>query len=44
MTQLYREFLRLFDRLDTQQWLVVLVIAVIVGMICLRGMGSRSSF
>ncbi len=44
MSQLYREFLRLFDRLDTQQWLVVLVIAVVVGMICLRGMGSRSSF
>jgi len=44
MKQLYHEFLRLFDRLDTQQWLVVLVIAVIVGMICLRGMGSRSSY
>jgi hypothetical protein len=44
MTQLYHEFFRLFDRLDTQQWLVVLVIAVIVGMICLRGMGSRSSY
>ncbi len=44
MSQLYREFLRLFDRLDTQQWLVVLVIAVVVGMICLRGVGSRSSF
>ncbi len=44
MSQLYREFLRLFDRLDTQQWLVVLVIAVVVGLICLRGVGSRSSF
>jgi len=44
MSQIYREFLRLFERLDTQQWLVVLVIAVVVGVICLRGMGSRSSF
>ncbi len=44
MSQFYREFLRIFDRLDTQQWLVVLVIAVVVGVICLRGMGSRSSF
>jgi hypothetical protein len=44
MMQFYREFLKIFDRLDTQQWLVVLVIAVVVGMICLRGMGSRSSF
>ncbi len=44
MTQFYREFLKIFDRLDTQQWLVVLVIAVVVGVICLRGMGSRSSF
>ncbi len=44
MSQLYREFLKIFDHLDTQQWLVVLVIAVVVGMICLRGMGSRSSF
>ncbi len=44
MSQLYREFLKIFDRLDTQQWLVVLVIAVVVGVMCLRGMGSRSSF
>ncbi len=44
MSQFCREFLRIFDRLDTQQWLVVLVIAVVVGVICLRGMGSRSSF
>ena len=44
MNQFYREFLRLFDRLDTQQWLVVLVAAVVVGMACLRGFGSRSSY
>lgn len=40
----YNEAIRLINRLDTQQWMLVLIGVVIVGVFCLRGFGSRSEY
>lgn len=40
----YRELMRMANRLDAQEWLLVLVGVVVVGWVCLRGFGSRSSY
>jgi hypothetical protein len=39
-----REILHLANRLDPQQWLLVLVVLIIIGLVCLRGFGSRSQY
>jgi hypothetical protein len=41
---LIREIFRYADRLDPQQWLLVLVVVIIIGAICMRGLGSRSNY
>jgi hypothetical protein len=32
------------DRLNPQQWLLVLGVVIIIGLVCLRGFGSRSQY
>jgi len=32
------------DRMDMQDWVVVLFIMILVGWICMRGYGSRSNY
>jgi hypothetical protein len=32
------------DRLDRQEWLIVLAVVVGVGFLCLRGFGSRTNY
>lgn len=32
------------DRWDGKEWLVALVIALSIGFVCMRGLGSRSKF
>ena len=44
MGQLYRDAMRFVDQLDTQQWLIVGIVAVVVGVLCMRGFGSRSGY
>jgi len=44
MHELVRHVTRFVDGLDTQQWLWVLVGVVVVGLVCLRGFGSRSDY
>ena len=41
---LYREAMQFFNQLDAQQWLMLLVAAVVLGFFCLRGFGSRSGY
>jgi hypothetical protein len=41
---LYHAAMRMIDRMDMQQWLMVLIGVVIIGLICMRGFGSRSSY
>jgi len=36
--------MRHVDRMDTQEWLLLLVGVIIVGVFCLRGFGSRSQY
>ena len=38
------ELFRYASRLDPQQWLLVLGGVIIVGLVCLRGFGSRSQY
>jgi len=35
---------RYVSRMDFQQWLLVLVGVIVVGLVCLRGYGSRSNY
>jgi len=40
----WREIIRWADRLDTQEWLLVLLGVCLVGLYCMRGFGSRSEY
>ncbi len=40
----YYEAARVVEHLTVHQWVPVLIGAVIIGVLCLRGMGSRSSY
>lgn len=44
MHDIYRELVRQINHLDARYWLYVLVGVVFVGLICLRGFGSRSDY
>ena len=44
MDHLYYDIMRYVNRLDTQDWTLVLLGVIIVGFLCLRGFGSRSSY
>ena len=44
MSQYYREVMRFINHMDTQDWAAALVAVVIVGLICMRGFGSRSDY
>jgi hypothetical protein len=44
MSHLYRDVLHMMERLSVQQWMLVLVVAIVVGVFCLRGFGSRSEY
>lgn len=44
MGDLWRDLMRLINRMDMQEWALVLVGAIIVGFFCLRGFGSRSKY
>ena len=39
-----RTFLHAVDRMDSQQWLLVSAVAVVVGAMLLSGYGSRTSY
>lgn len=44
MGDVYKHTMRWFDSLDKQEWLLVLIAAVIIGFIALQGFGSRSNY
>jgi hypothetical protein len=44
MGQYCRDIMRWFDHLGTQGWLLVLAAVILVGVLCLRGFGSRSEY
>lgn len=44
MSRIYHSLMTTIDHLDIQDWLLVFVGVVIIGIFCLRGFGSRSSY
>jgi hypothetical protein len=40
----FREIVRYADQLSPQQWLLALGAVIIIGLLCLRGFGSRSQY
>ena len=44
MGEVFRDLMRYVDRMGPRGWLLVLAGVVIVGVLCLRGFGSRSKY
>jgi hypothetical protein len=44
LRELYREVCQFINGMDAQHWLFALIGVVVIGLICLRGFGSRSSY
>ncbi len=40
----YRDLMSCIDRMGSGEWLIVVTIGVVIGTLCLRGLGSRSSY
>ena len=38
------EVVRAIERMDSQQWIVLSAVAIVVGAILLRGYGSRTTY
>lgn len=44
MGHYFRVAMHYIEHLDTQQWLLVFIVAVGIGAVCMRGFGSRSNY
>ena len=44
VSSLWRYVWRTVDRMDTQEWVIVLFAMIFVGFICMRGFGSRHDY
>jgi len=44
MHNLLREFLSFVHHMNSREWLVVAAVGLVIGIICMRGLGSRSSY
>ena len=44
MSHLYHELVRYLERLGPREWVMILAAMIIVGVVCLRGFGSRSNY
>ncbi len=44
MSRVVNELMRYVDHMGVQQWMLVLIVAIGLGMLCLRGFGSRSNY
>jgi hypothetical protein len=44
MQEYYRQAMKWMNSLDKQDWLLVLVAAVVIGFFALQGMGSRKNY
>jgi len=44
MWHLYNDLMRYVQRMDPEEYFVLVVLAVAVGLLCLRGFGSRSTY
>lgn len=44
MYDFYHSAMRSIERFNSQDWMLVMIGAVIIGFFCLRGFGSRSGY
>jgi hypothetical protein len=44
MGHLWRDVMRTINSFGTQEWVLLLLGVIIVGLVCLRGFGSRSRY
>ena len=44
MERIVNEVLSFVDRMESQHWLIALAGVIVVGLLCLKGMGSRSDY
>ena len=44
MNRFFREAMRFVEQMDKQEWVLALMAVVVVGLICMRGYGSRSNY
>lgn len=44
LSYLWRHILLTIDRMDMQDWVLVLAGMIVVAVVCMRGYGSRSSY
>ena len=44
MWDVYRSFMNWFTRLDREELFLALVVVMVLGFLCMRGFGSRSSY
>jgi hypothetical protein len=44
LSSLYNQLMNYANRLSPQEWVIVLVITLVLGVLCLRGFGSRSNY
>jgi len=40
----YRDFMSYIDHLGRGEWLFVAMVGLAIGVICMRGLGSRSTY
>jgi hypothetical protein len=44
MVDMWRQIMRHAGRMGPQEWVLVLAAMIVVGLICMRGYGSRSQY
>jgi hypothetical protein len=44
MSRLINEAMSWANRLDSDQWLIVLIVVTVIGAWCMRGFGSRAKY
>jgi hypothetical protein len=44
MWRIYNDLMRFMQRMTPEEFFVLAVVAVAIGLLCLRGFGSRSSY
>ena len=44
MFDMWRQMTRYASRMGPQEWVLVLAAMIVVGLICMRGYGSRSQY
>jgi hypothetical protein len=44
LNEIYYQMLQVGNRLTPQQWVMALVVGLGVGILCMRGFGSRSNY